>query len=307
MEPKQSSLLVVSALVAGVIAAGTAFYALYLELSVADAVYLTVMTVATVGYGDLSPLARAKEIGADPAPAEFFTVLLILVGMGVLAYAATLFTEFVISGEYAKERFRRRVQRRIDALRGHYVVCGAGELGDHVLTELAKTHRPFVLVEENPEAVRRLEERRPGLLAVTGDPGDEETLGRAGVERAAGVILAHPDERENLMVALAVKARCEAAGAARPRIVSRVADLERTGPRLLASGADAVVSPSFIGGRRMVSELLKPQVTTVLDRMLADPRVDVRIDEARVSPGGPLDGATLGELALARLRARVES
>lgn len=306
MDGKRNSLRVVLLLLGAILIVGTTFFSRYLDLPPVDAFYLTVMTVATVGYGDVSPLLRAKEIGARPEVAELFTVLLIFVGMGILAYGATLFTEYVVSGDLQRSRWKRTIQKRIDALRGHYVVCGGNEMGVHILQELSTTRRPFVVVEENAETVRRLEERWPGLLLVHGDPGDEAILALAGVERCDGVMLALPDERENLMITLAVTARCEAAGVARPRLIARVVDLERTGPRLLSTGADGVISTGFIGGRRMVSELTKPQVTTFLDRMLSETRVDVRIEEVRVGPGAALDGATLAGLALPdRLRLSV--
>ncbi len=177
---------------------------------------------------------------------------------------------------------------RAGSLDSHYVICGAGETGAWIARELYCTERPFVMIDRDPEVLEALRVDMPELVAVEGDAVDPETLTRAGISTARGLAAMLPDDRSNLLsVVTALQANADL------RVVGLVHD-EAAERRLEHSGA-SVVSKGRIGGRRMAAELLRPQLTNFLDRMLADPR-GVRVESARVQEGKPAAGRALRDL-----------
>jgi voltage-gated potassium channel len=266
-------------------------------ITLVEAVYVTVVTIGTVGYGDISThLAIPKESWRHEA-GELFSCLLIILGISAFIYAIGVVTEYVVSGEIQREGRRRKMQRRIARLRGHFVVCGGGETGLHILRELVRTRRPFVLVEQSEERLKELEGEFPQLLFVEGDATLEAHLRLAGLEQAAGLVAALPDEKDNLVLALTAGQQRERLGPGF-RIAAKVTDAEGAGPKLRLAGADAIVAPSAISGRRLVAEMFRPAVTTFLDRMLRDTRAVMRVEEATIQPQSPLHGLTLAQAQL---------
>ncbi len=263
----------------GIVLIGTTGFHFLLKLDFLHSLYLTIVTLTTVGYGDISPYTRAQEIGLSVHSAEIFTIMLILLGMGILAYSISSFTEYVLSGDYAKYRRAIVIERQIVKLKNHYIVCGINEMSRNILIELLKTERKFVVVEEELEIIDEFLHKYPGILFINGDPTDEETLVAAGINRSQGVMLTLMDEKDNLMVSMTIRARFEKLKLKRPKILARVIDEEKVGPRFTETGTNSVISTSFIGGRRMCSEMLRPSVTTVLDRMLMDASKDIRVEE----------------------------
>lgn len=272
-------------------------YFLIEDLSLVEAVYVTVVTIGTVGYGDISTHAAIPKETWRHEAGELFSCLLIILGISAFIYAIGVVTEYVVSGEIQRESRRRKMQRRIARLRAHFVVCGGGETGLHILRELVRTRRSFVLVEQSEERLKELEEEFPGLLFVEGDATLEANLLLAGLEQAAGLVAALPDEKDNLVLAITAGQQRERL-APGFRIAAKVTDAEGAGPKLRLAGADAVAAPSAISGRRMVAEMFRPAVTTFLDRMLRDTRAVMRIEEATIQPQSPLDGLTLAQAQL---------
>lgn len=177
-------------------------------------------------------------------------------------------------------------------MRDHFIVCGTGDVGGYVIEELQATKRPFVLVDADGEALKKLAETRP-LLYVAGDATDEEVLAKAGVKNAAGVVCALPNDRDNLVLAMT----CRLANA-KVRIVAQAQDI-KLAQRIKNAGADSVVSPQFIGGMRLVSEMVRPTVVSFLDRMLRDMEKHMRIEEVRIEAGSPLSGQQLKDQGIA--------
>jgi voltage-gated potassium channel len=279
------------ALVVLVFFLGALGFWLLLEISFPQALYLTVVTLTTVGYGDISPLNNMPPTAHEGA-VLLYTCALILFGMGFFLYVLGIFTEHIVSGEFIRERRERRMQRLIRALRGQYIVCGGGETGIYIMRELAATDRPFVVIESSWERLRTLMEEFPDLRYVQGDATRDASLLEAGLKQARGVVLALPEEKDNLFCSLAIsqlKQDC------RPdlRIVAKVTNWRRTAPKLRRAGADVVISPSYIAGRRMVSEMFRPTVTGFLDRMLQDRRAVMRVEEVLIGPDSILNGTTL--------------
>lgn len=251
---------------------------------VLDAVYMTVITLTTVGYGEIVPL-DAKPWG------RVFTMVLLIFGFAILAYFASTLTAFLVEGQIGNVFRRQRMQKAIGQLKEHYIVCGDRALAGHVLDELRRTRRPAVAIVPTGSAPPPLATEGE-LLFVEGDPADEEILRSAGIMRAAGVFACMDSDRENVLITLTARQTNPIL-----RIVSMLVD-GRNEAKLRRAGADAVVSPPRIGGLRMASEMVRPTVATFLDSMLRDREHSLRIEEIPVGAGSPAIGRKLGALRL---------
>lgn len=267
------------------------FFVLLDNLTILDSFYFTVITLTTVGYGDISPHSHMPE-GANPYVIKIFTVCLILFGMGSVLNAATIVGEYLFSGEMGRERRRKKMARLIAAQRGHIIICGAGRTGIYIIDELSKTSRPFVIVEQSEERIRELQVEYKDLLYVQGDSTDDTNIKAAGLEHAGGIAAALPDEKDNLFLVIAMSEKKKKEGSAF-RIVAKVTNYDKTAPKVRGAGADVVISPSFISARRMVSEMFRPALTTFLDRMLRDDRAVMRIEEVTVSGDSSINDVSL--------------
>ena len=268
------------ALLLGVTIAGTLGYVIIEGWSVFDALYMTVITLASVGYGETNPLSM---------PGRAFTIVLIVGGLGVVAYGLSSMTALIVEGNLSHLWEKRRMQRQIEDLRNHIVVCGGGETGRHIIRELAATQTPFVCVELDNAHGEALRKVVPDVPYIAGDATEIEVLRAAHVERARGLILTMPADKDNLFALLTARELNPGL-----RIVTRVSTDEARA-RLLKAGADAVVSNKAIGALRLASEMLRPHVVSVLDAMLREPS-DVRVQEIPVGPGAT--GQSLAGLKL---------
>jgi voltage-gated potassium channel len=245
-----------------------------------DCLYMTVITLTGVGYGEIVDLAHLPY-------GRVFTMVLIVFGMSVILYAISTVTAFIVEGTLRNVLWRRRMAKLIAKTENHYIVCGAGETSRHVLIELAATRRPFVVVEHDRERIERLCEEFANVPFVEGDAHDDEVLREAGIDCAAGLIAALPNDKDNLFVTVTAKQLNPDI-----RIVARGIQPQAR-EKLLRAGADSVVSPNMIGGMRMVSEMIRPAVVSFLDLMLRDKDKTMRIEEATIGPESELVGKTL--------------
>lgn len=278
MPPLEKRFILIALLLLVVLFVGTNGY-LVMGWSMVDAVYMTIISFTTVGFGEIRPLTSGGRV---------FTIFLILSGLGVLAYGATNITAFVVEGELTGILARRRMEKAISQLKNHFVVCGLGKTGRHVIEELIKTESEFVAVEKDPE---KIEEAKSlgGTLFVCGDATKNEILLQANIENAKGLLTALPTDTENLFVVLTAREMNPTL-----RIVSRVVE-DDAEHKLYKVGANAVVSTDFIGGLRMASELIRPSVVSFLDLMLRDPRRSLRVSEAEVPHNSRMSGLTIRE------------
>lgn len=250
--------------------------------NLADCLYMAVITLTTVGYGEVLP-------GFESVPhARTFAMVLIVLGVGTFLYCASTLTAVLLEGDLRRALRKTRMRKRIESLSGHVIVCGIGSTGWHVVEELMATSTPLCAIDTDKERMDRLIEEHPHVPYVVADATDDTTLVEAGVERARGVVAALPSDKDNLFVV--VTARQANPGV---RIVARGIEL-RAVEKLRKAGADAVVSPNYIGGMRMVSEMLRPHVVEFLDEMLRDKDKNLRIEEVEIVRGSPLSGQTLG-------------
>jgi voltage-gated potassium channel len=240
---------------------------------------MTVITLATVGFGETNPLSQGGRV---------FTLFLILGGVSIVAYAFTTLTSIIVEGQLFMVLKRRRMEKQIERLSGHYIVCGMSHSAQVIMEELRQTGRACVVVEQDREIAEKL--IADGVMVVEGDATEEETLKRAGVMKAAGVFAVLASDQFNAFLALTAKGLNP-----KIRIVSTQRELT-VRQQLLRSGADNVVNPQYIGGLRMVSEMVRPATVGFLDLMMRDRSSVVRFDEVAVPDGSPLVGRPVGEV-----------
>jgi voltage-gated potassium channel len=269
----------------GVALVGTLWYRLVEGWSWSDAVYMTVITLATVGYGETNPLGTRGRL---------FTIALILMGVMTIGYIVNRFTEAIIQG-YFQEGIRLRQRRRlIDSLTEHYIVCGFGRTGRQIALEFKAEAIPFVIVDSQAEQV--VEAQELGCIAVQGDATLDDTLFQVGIERAICLVAALPSDAENLYTVLSAKTLNP-----QIRAIAR-ASTEEALKKLQRAGADAVVSPYITGGKRMAAAALRPQVLDFMDGILTGSDRSFYLEEFLLDPQtSPVIGQTLRE---ARLRSQ---
>jgi len=269
-------LLIAFGLLAATLLLGTTGYEMLEGWSFFDSLYMTVITIATVGYGETHPLSDRGRI---------FTMGLILLGSGILVYGVSALTAFIVEGDLTDALKRRKMKQRINALTGHYLICGDSNTGRYIIEELTLTHRPFVVIEKDAEKARRLLDQE--IPCIEGDASSESILLEAGILRAAGLITTLHTDADNLFVVLTAHELNRSL-----RIISKAVE-EESRHKLIKAGADSVVMPNAIGGLRMVSELVRPTVVTFLDVMLRDKDQAVRVEEIPIHPASPAVGKSL--------------
>jgi voltage-gated potassium channel len=250
---------------------------------------MTVITISTVGFFEL------REMAAVPG-ARALTVVLIVSGLGVLAYTQSNLTALFIEGAFGHAFRRRRMQREIERLRGHVVVAGAGGTGRHVIEELVATRTSFVVIDRSDHVLQHVSDEvcSGRMLFIHGDATLDQVLLNAGVDRARGVVAALTHDKDNLYVTLSARSLNAAA-----RIVSKVVEADAA-PKILKAGASSVVNPTLIGARRLASELIRPEVTEFLDQMLRDKDRNLRLEEVSIAHGSPFVGIALKDTPIRR-------
>lgn len=259
-----------------VIAGGTAGYMLVEGWSAWDAFYMTVTTVATVGFREIHPLTFAGQV---------FTILLIFGGVGTAFYTVTLLATIVVEGGLHRRFERRRVTRMLEQIKDHFIVCGYGRIGGIITAELNQQGVPLVVVERNPERVREATDR--GWLAIEADASREDVLARAGIHRARGLIAAVGTDAENVFAVLTARVM-------RPDlfIIARV-EADDAEPKLRRAGADRVISPYHIGANHMVQTALRPAVVDFVHLATSSERLDLTMEQVHIHEKSALAGQTI--------------
>ena len=257
------------------------------DTSMSDCLYMTVITLSTVGYGEIVDLTGRPG-------ARMFTVLLIVFGMGTLLYFVSNITAIIVDGALQDIFATKKMARKLKRCRGHYVVCGSSSVAQHIVEELIVTGHRCVVVSDSKEELDLIAARWPHALRVQGDPQEQSVLCQAGALRAAGLLAALSDDRDNLAVIFAAKALgCPG------QIVARAIS-PRSCPKLERAGADRVVLTEQICGNRLVNELLHAPQVGFLELMLRTPQRVLRVEDAIVSLRSPLAGKSVPEAQIKR-------
>jgi voltage-gated potassium channel len=251
-----------------------------------DSFYMTFITVATIGYGETVDLSH-HPMG------RLFTVFIAVLGIGAMSYVFSTLVALLVDADLNAQRRRRRMEKEIAKLSGHYIVCGIGRVGSNVAKELVATRRRFVAVESERPALDAWLEHHPNTLYVHDDAADDAALLRAGVMGATGVFAVTGDDSHNLMIAMSVKMLNP-----KVRVVVRLHDV-RNAKKARHAGADEIVSPDFTGGMRIASAMVRPHVVNFMDQMLRNEGA-LRVEEL-VLP------AAMAPVALGRLLPRSRS
>ncbi|MDZ8222294.1 potassium channel protein [Nostoc sp. ChiVER01] len=269
----------------GVFFIGTLWYSLVEGWSWEDAAYMTVITLATVGYGETHPLGNRGRL---------FTIALILLGVVNIGYIVNRFTEAIIQG-YFQQGIRLQQQRRLmESLTEHYIICGFSRTGRQIAKEFRAEGVSFVVIDSDMESVQRAQTE--GYTAFQGDATLDDTLLKVGVERAMCIVAALPSDAENLYIVLSAKTLNSAI-----RVIAR-ASTEEALQKLRRGGADEVISPYITGGKRMAAAALRPQVLDFVDGILTGADRQLYMEEFLLDPAFcPFVGQTLQK---ARLRSQ---
>ena len=256
---------------------GTVVFHLIEGWSILDSLYVTAQTVTTVGFGDLAPRTIRGRA---------FATVFMLVGVGIVLYALTSAVQSIVQSEMVATFGRRRLSRKMSKLRNHFIICGAGRVGSHLIRSLQGSDETFIVIESNAQKVSQLLDF--GIAVLVRDATLEESLIEAGVENAKGLAACLPNDADNVYVVLT--ARDLNPGI---HIVARAAE-EQAEAKLIRAGANRVVAPTIIGGHRMAMALTKPAVGDFLDSITAN-QLDLGFEQLEVEPVSSFVGRRLSE------------
>ena len=254
------------------------------EYSLIDSLYMTVITLSTVGYGEVIDLSAHPQ-------GRLFAAAFIFLCLGTIAFAVSSITSFVIEGELKNILGRKKMDKKIAKLKDHFIVCGCDETALTVIQELLLTQRNFVVVEALQERIEKLS-TLGDVLYIHGDPSEDEVLVAAGIKKAQGILLALATDEANLFVTITARSLNP-----KIRIVTKGTDV-KPHRKIRTAGSDAVISPAYIGGMRMVSEMVRPHVVGFLDLMLRERDKVYRFEEVTVAEGSQLVGKQMQECAV---------
>jgi len=260
-----SKIYKIIALVVSIITLGTTGYMWLSNYSFVDAIYMTVITVTTVGFGEVKPFTPEEKI---------FTIFLILTSITVFGYAVSAFSEFLVSGKLFDHFKHKRVEKQINKLVGHTIVCGYGRNGKQAISKLKNYGKQYVVIEKSRVLIEKLD--LEGVLNVEGDSTTDEFLLKAGILKASNLITALPSDADNLFVVLSARQLNKGC-----KIISR-ASKETSYSKLKIAGADNVIMPDKLGGDHMASLVVTPDVIEFVDRLTIEGETTANLEEIDV-------------------------
>jgi voltage-gated potassium channel len=243
-----------------------------------DSFYATITTLSTVGYGDFVPTTTEGK---------FFTVFIIIFGVGTMFYSLVLMAETFVEARLRSLLGRGKLERMIEKMSNHYIICGCGRIGFLICRELAAEKVPCVVIDNNPEVIQKVQDE--GFIYCKGDATQDKTLIEAGIKRAKGVVCVLPSDAENLYVILTAKELNQ-----NIYIMSR-SEEEESEHRLIRAGADRVMSPYTLGGVRMAMAILRPAMLDFIEITTRRQSLELRMEEISVCKGSPIIGMSLEE------------
>ncbi|ETR74551.1 MAG: TrkA-N domain containing protein [Candidatus Magnetoglobus multicellularis str. Araruama] len=261
-----------------VFATGTFGYMILEHWKFMDALYMTVITLGTVGYGEVKPMTHTGKI---------FTIFLIITGVGFFAYVGSALVQFTVDGSLKDMWGRRRLEKQISKLKGHYIICGYGRIGRVLFQQLMTKISDIVVVEQDAHLLSVMEE--DGITYVHGSSTEEKTLLKAGIKNAHGLVAVLGQDADNVFLVLTARQL-------NPNlyIVARACQ-EASKRTLIAAGADRVDSPYDVGAVRMAQAIIRPTVLNFLDYAFARKQNDIQMEEIKVRGTSELLGCSLQE------------
>ena len=261
---------------AAVVLFGALGYMWLERMTLLEAMYMAVITVTTVGFSEVRPLHYQGQV---------FTIVLVLIGVGAFTYFATTVANYLIAGEIKGFLERRKMENKIEQLRDHFIVCGYGRMGAQVAREFRREQKGLVVIEQSDEIAGRA--IQAGHLTLVGNAENDEVLRAAGVERAGGLVAVLDTDADNLMVTLSARAMNE-----KLFIVART-NSEMSESKLINAGANRVLFPHGLGGRRIAQMALRPNVVEFLEVVMHDEELELWLEEMTVGIGSELDGCAV--------------
>lgn len=247
--------------------AGTTGFVVFEDMEVWDGLYLTALTITTVGYGDIVP---------THIPGKIFTIVLVFSGVGLVLYSFTKFAETMVEGGLQNILEKRKMKRKVAELRNHYIVCGYGRIGKVICHILQENSRPFVIIENHEEVIKNIEAE--GLYALAGEAADDEVLLAAGIKNARGLIAVVSSDADNVFITLTARGLNPGLF-----ILARSSGAPGADTKLLRAGASKVISPYYIGARRMAQLIVRPTVIDFIDLTMHAGELGLRMEELQVS------------------------
>jgi len=283
MEELRKRLVLSAALIALIVSFGTIGYMVIEEWDFIDSLYMTIITLTTVGFKEVHDLSLSGRI---------FTIVLLIGGVGTVFYTLGIGAKIIVEGELQEVYGRRRLEKKLKDLRDHYIVCGYGRMGKIVARELKHEKLKFAVIEKN-EVILDSDEKN-GTLIIQGDATSDDLLKRVGIERAKCLISVLPTDAENLYVVLSAR------GLKPDLLIVARAGEEGSEQKLIRAGADRVVSPYHIGGLRMAHTVLKPAVVDFIEFATKSGNIDLQIEEITIQEGSQLVNLSLDECGIGR-------
>lgn len=248
------------------------------DWSLFDAFYMTIITIATVGYSEVHSVSLTGRI---------FTVVLIFMGVGYFLYVAGGIIQFLVEGRIRLVLGRRKLDTQINKLRDHFIIAGYGRIGRVLARFLIEKYVNVVVIERDERRVPKMDE--DGVLYLIGEANDESILKRAGIQRAKGLVTAVATDADNVFLVLIAKEM-------NPSLFIVARASQNTSKKTLqAAGADKVISPYDLGARRMAHAILRPTVIKFLEMAFADEKVDIQVEEIKIRPSSKFVGQTMME------------
>lgn len=278
LDPVARRILFAASLPVLLVAIGTAGYHVLEGWSLLDSLYMTVITLGTVGFGETHPLGQSGRL---------FTIVLIMGGAFTMAAAVTSVIRAIVSGEVQRLLGRQRQERILTTLKDHVIVCGYGRMGRIICDELAQANQPFVVVDRAHELIEHFPSRIG--VALEGDATSDELLRKAGIERARALVSAVPHDADNLFITLSAKLLND-----KIFVVARAED-PASEVKLTRAGANRVVAPYLLGGSRVVQAVLRPSVLDFIDLATRSQHIELQMEETLVREGSSLIGKKLSD------------
>ena len=280
MKSMEKQLFLALGAIAGVIVIGTTGYSLLEGWSVLDSLYMTIISLTTVGFGEVRPLTAEGKV---------FTLALILGGVATVTTTLTIGSQILLAGQLQKVMGRRKLEKEIKKIKDHYIICGYGRMGKIICREFLTKPVPFVVIEQGQEEFQKIPSN---ILAIRGNAAEEEVLQEAGIERALGLVAVASSDADNVYIVLT------ASGLRKDLYIVARAGEAASEQKLLRAGATKVVSPYTIGGTGIANAILRPAVVDFIELVTKREHLELQMEEVMVAKTSPLSGKTVLEAGL---------